>query len=83
MATITDICNQATFHFFNFSILQQVDSAKNKPFKIITLEDELKSMLQNRDKFIQKLGQDTYNRLVEKLETDIQRRKQPESASPS
>jgi hypothetical protein len=59
------------------------DVVKNKPFKIITLEDELKSMLQNRDKFIQKLGQDTYNRLVEKLETDIQRRKQPESASPS
>jgi hypothetical protein len=59
------------------------DVVKNKPYKIITLEDELKSMLQNRDKFIQKLGQDTYNRLVEKLETDIQRRKQPESASPS
>ena len=59
------------------------DVVKNKPFKIITLEDELKSMLLNRDKFIQKLGQDTYNRLVEKLETDIQRRKQPESASPS
>ena len=59
------------------------EDVKNKPFKIITVEDELKSMLQNRDQFIQKIGEDTYNRLVKKLEVDIQHRKQPRSASPS
>lgn len=59
------------------------ENLKNKPFKFITLEDELKSMLNNREKFVQKLGQETYNRLVDKLEIDIQRRKQPQSATPS
>ena len=59
------------------------DLVKNKPFKVVSLEDELSSMVNNREKFIKKFGQDTYNRLVEKLETDIQRRKQPQSASPS
>lgn len=57
------------------------DKVKNHPFKTITVEDELANMIKNRDKFIQQLGQETYDNLVKKLEDDILNRKRPRSAS--
>ena len=58
------------------------EKVKNHPFKTISIEDELANMIKNRDLFIQKLGQETYDNLVKKLENDILDRKRPRSASP-
>jgi hypothetical protein len=58
------------------------EKIKNHPFKVITNEDELANMIKNRDLFIQKLGKETYDNLVKKLENDILDRKRPRSASP-
>lgn len=57
------------------------EKVKNHPFKIVSVEDELNNMVKNRDQFIQKLGKDTYDNLVKKLEDDILNRKRPRSAS--
>ena len=57
------------------------DKVKNHPFKTVSIEDELSNMIKNRDQFVQKLGQETYDNLVKKLEDDILTRKRPRSAS--
>jgi hypothetical protein len=58
---------------------------KNKQSKlsVFKAEDDLAFMKRNRDKFVKKMGQDTYERLVKELEDHISSRKQPRSATPS
>jgi formiminotetrahydrofolate cyclodeaminase len=48
--------------------------------KIVTTEEDLAFMRRNREKFIQQMGQETYDRLEKKLEDYISNRKQPQSA---
>ncbi len=57
------------------------EKIKNSPLSVFTTEDDLAYMKKHRETIIQKVGQDTYNGLVEKLEDHIRNRKQPKSAS--
>jgi hypothetical protein len=58
------------------------DKLKNQSIHIMTTEAELANMQKHREKFVQKMGQETYDRLVKKLEDHILDRKRPKSASP-
>ncbi len=60
-----------------------MDKAKNQNLKTFTTEEDLANMLKNREKLVEKMGQDTYDRLVKKLENHINTRKRPKSAAQS
>ena len=53
---------------------------KNHSLKIVTTEEDLAFMKKHREKFIQQMGQDKYDRLEKQLEDYISNRKQPQSA---
>lgn len=59
------------------------DRLKNQAIHTVTTESELANMLRYREKFVQKLGQETYDRLVKQLENHIRNSKRPKSASPT
>ncbi len=56
---------------------------KQPKLSIFKAEDDLNFMKRNKDKFIKKMGQEDYDRLVKELENHISNRKQPRSATPS
>jgi len=56
---------------------------KDQKLRIFTTEEDLANMVKHKDKFVEKMGQDTYDRLVKQLEDHISRRKQPQSAADS
>ena len=56
---------------------------KDQKLRIFTTEEDLANMVKHKDKFVEKMGQDTYDRLVKQLEDHIGRRKQPQSAADS
>ena len=60
-----------------------MDKPKQENLTIVTTEQELSQMKKHREKFIQQMGQDTYDRLVKKLEDHISSRKRPKSAAQS
>lgn len=47
---------------------------KNRPLRIFTSEEDLENMKKNKGKFIQKMGQDTYDRLLDQLQTHINKK---------
>ena len=56
------------------------EKIKNHSPKIVTTEEDLAFMRKHREKFIQQMGQDKYDRLEKQLEDHISNRKQPQSA---
>lgn len=52
---------------------------KDQKLRIFTTEEDLANMVRHKDKFVEKMGQDTYDRLVKQLEDHVSRRKQPQS----
>lgn len=60
-----------------------MDQKNKQNLSIFKAEDDLAFMKRNREKFLKKMGQDTYDRLVKELEDHIRSRKQPRSATPS
>ena len=60
-----------------------MDKPKDQNLTIFTTEEELAHMKKHREKFVQQMGQDTYDRLVKKLEDHISSRNQPKSAAQS
>ena len=56
------------------------EKIKNHSLKVVTTEEDLAFMRKHREKFIQQMGQDKYDRLEKQLEDHISDRKQPQSA---
>ncbi len=56
---------------------------KESKLSVFKSEDDLAFMKRNKEKFIKKMGQEDYDRLVKELENHISNRKQPRSATPS
>jgi len=56
---------------------------KDQKLRIFTTEEDLANMVRHKDKFVEKMGQDTYDRLVKQLEDHVSRQKQPLSATNS
>ncbi len=56
------------------------EKIKNHSLKVVTTEEDLAFMRKHREKFIQQMGQDKYDRLEKQLEDYLSDRKQPQSA---
>ncbi len=56
------------------------EKIKNHSLKVATTEEDLAFMRKHREKFIQQMGQDKYDRLEKQLEDYLSDRKQPQSA---
>ena len=62
-------------------VIEDLDEKiKNHSLRIVTSEEDLAFMKKHREKFIQQMGQDKYDRLEKQLEDHISNRKQPQSA---
>ncbi len=44
---------------------------KDQKLRIFTTEEDLANMVKHKDKFVGKMGQDTYDRLVKQLELTL------------
>ena len=53
------------------------EKIKNHSLKVVTTEEDLAFMRKHREKFIQQMGQDKYDRLEKQLADHISNRKQP------